>query len=414
MISMPGSFDLCETRGVQRASFLTELLRPFADTLSATYRDTLGRPFMNMLLPAGIARTSEVTADALTVGEDSGRHSSPARSLMPTSGAALYMGCLLAGALLAQVGCSSLKVKLGMRVDLTQTPVASIEASLFKSPGMAPGQTASLVVIVTQPDGKILQTEGKGGGKVQWKDLSLATNIVTSNQKGVLSLSKDPRVSDGKVGHVTVTVPSHPDVKPAELDIHFRYDVNFVSNFSGAPGASGMTGTDGIDGISGSSGSMDPNSPSPGGNGTSGTNGSDGGDGGTGGDAPRVQVLLTVQPGTPLLIQASVSALGKRRLYLVNPVGGSLTIKADGGPGGSGGRGGRGGRGGAGGMGSPSGSSGSDGADGRSGFDGSLGKGGQITATYDPTVQPYLGIIHLSSKNGPTPELRQSQVSLLW
>jgi len=369
---------------------------------------------MNTLQPADFLPAIEIAPHDLTLDREDLRYEPPATNHQPMALRAHCAVCLLAAVLLAQIACSSLKVKLGMRVDLIKTPVASIDASLFKSPGMAPGQTAALVVTVTQPDGKVLQTEGKGGGKVQWKDLNLTTSIVTANQKGVLSLSKDPRVSDGKVGHVTVTVPSHPDVKPAELDIHFRYDVNFVSNFSGAPGASGMNGTDGLDGTSGSTGSIDPNNPSPGGNGSNGTNGSDGGDGGPGGNAPPVQVLLTLQQGSPPLIQASVSALGKRRLYLVNPIGGSLTIKADGGPGGSGGRGGRGGRGGSGGMGSPSGSSGSDGTDGRDGFDGPPGKGGLITVTYDPKVQPYLTIIHLSSKYGPPPALRQGSVALLW
>jgi hypothetical protein len=172
-------------------------------------------------------------------------------------------------------------------------------------------------VTVTQPDGTVLRTEGQGGGKVQWKDLTLTASVVTANDKGVLPLLRDPRISDGKVGHVTVTVPSHPDLK-AELDVPFRYDVAFVSNFSG----------------------------------TSGTNGSDGGngqDGGRGGDAPAVDVMITLHPGTsgsgdPLL-EASVTALGKRRLYLIEPHGGSLTVKADGGAGGSGGKGGRGGQG---------------------------------------------------------------------
>jgi hypothetical protein len=301
-----------------------------------------------------------------------------------------------------------------MRVDLTKTPVASIEASLPKGPGIAPGQKSALVVTVTQPDGKVLKTEGKGGGKVQWKDLQVRASVVTVNQKGVLSLSKDPRVSDGKVGHVTVTVPSHPDVKAAELDIPFRYDVSFVSSFSGARGTDGMNGLDGIDGISGSPGSMDPNNPSPGGDGTNGTDGSNGQDGGNGGDAPPVQVLVALQPGSHPLLQVSVSALAKRKLYLVDPVGGSLTVKADGGPGGSGGRGGRGGRGGSGGIGTPNGRDGMNGSDGRNGFDGSPGRGGSITVAYDPQVQPYLNVIHLSSKNGPPPGFSEQSVPPLW
>lgn len=312
-----------------------------------------------------------------------------------------------------------MKVKLGMRVDLTQTPVASMEASLPAGPGIAPGQKSPLVVTVTEPDGKVLLTEGKGGGKVMWKDLQVTGSVVTVNQKGIVSLSKDPRVSDGKVGHVTITAPSHPDVKAAELDVHFRYDVAFAANFSGSAGSSGMNGMDGSDGASGSMGSMDPNNPSPGGNGGNGTNGSDGQDGGPGGDAPPVQVKVavqqpTLQAGSHPLLQVSVTAAGHQKLYLVDPQGGSLTVKADGGAGGSGGRGGRGGRGGAGGMGSPSGSNGLDGTDGRSGFDGSPGRGGLITVTYDPQAQPYVAVIHLSSHNGPAPVFREAAVAALW
>ncbi len=253
--------------------------------------------------------------------------------------------CLSLAFLLALSGCTAMKVKLGMKAYLAQTPVSSIEASLPQGPGIAPGQKSPLVVTVTEPDGKVLRTEGKGGGKVMWKDLSVTATVVTVNQKGLISLSKDPRVSDGKTGHVAITVPTHPDVH-ADLDIPFRYDVAFVSNFSGSPGSSGMSGADGMNGTSGSNGSTDPNNPSPGGDGTNGTNGSDGGDGGPGGNAPAVQVRMTLKPGSHPLLQASVSAAGHTRLYLVDPQGGSLTVKADGGPGGSGGRGGRGGQGG--------------------------------------------------------------------
>jgi hypothetical protein len=316
--------------------------------------------------------------------------------------------------LIALCGCSAINVKLGRRVDLTKTPVISIEVSLPKNPGIAPGQKSPLVVTAAQPNGKALLTEGQGKGKIQWKDLKVTTTIVTADQKGNISLSKDPRISDGKIGHVSVTIPSQPAVMSAELDVPFRYDVAFVSNFSGKPGVSGNNGLDGQSGTGGSNGSMDPNNPSPGGNGSDGTDGSNGGDGSPGGNAPPVQVLMTLQPGTHPLLQVSVSASGHRRLYLVDPQGGSLTVKADGGPGGSGGRGGRGGQGGAGGMGQPSGNSGRSGADGLNGSDGPPGKGGSITVTYDPQVAPFLSTIHLSNKNGPRPVFQQQPVTPIW
>ena len=315
--------------------------------------------------------------------------------------------------LLALSACTPIKVRLGMKVYLDKTPITSIAASLPKGPGIAPGEKSPLVLVVTEPDGKVLQTEGAGHGKVLWKDLHVAATVVTANQKGVVSLPHDPRKSEGKVGHVTITVPSHPDLR-AELDIPVRYNYAFTSNFSGSSGSSGMNGSDGMAGSSGSMGSTDPNNPSAGGNGGNGTNGSDGGDGGPGGDAPPVQVRVALRSGSHPLLQVSVFAAGKQKLYLVDPQGGSLTVRADGGPGGSGGRGGRGGQGGSGGMGTPSGSSGSNGSDGRNGFDGSPGRGGSITVTYDPQAKPFLAAIRLSNKGGPPPAFKEEPVAALW
>jgi hypothetical protein len=227
-----------------------------------------------------------------------------------------------------------------MKVYLDKTPVTSIAASLPNGSGIAPGEKSPLVVVLTEPDGKVLQTEGAGHGKVLWKDLTVTPSVVTANQKGMVSLPHDPRKSEGKLGHVTITVPSHPDLR-AELDIPVRYNYAFTSNFSGSSGSSGMSGSDGMAGSSGSMGSNDPNNPSAGGNGGNGTDGSNGGDGGNGGDAPPVEVRVAFRSGSNPLLQVSVSAAGQQKLYLVDPRGGSLTVRADGGAGGSGGRGGR-------------------------------------------------------------------------
>ncbi len=316
-------------------------------------------------------------------------------------------------ALLALTGCAAVKVKLGMRVYLAKVQVTSMQAHLVNGPAIAPGEKSPLVAQFTQPDGKILVTEGQGKGKVLWQDLTVTPTLVTADQKGNLTLPRDPRVSDGKVAHVAITVPSHPDLH-TEFDIPITYDYNFVSNFSGAAGSSGFNGTDGMAGSSGSMGSTDPNNPSPGGNGGNGTDGGNGQDGGSGGDAPAVQIFVTLRPGAHPLLQASVSAAGKKRLYLVDPAGGALTVKADGGPGGSGGRGGRGGQGGSGGIGTPSGSSGMSGSDGRNGFDGSPGRGGTITVTYDPQVKPFLAEIHLSNVGGPPATFKEEPVAPLW
>lgn len=316
--------------------------------------------------------------------------------------------------MLALCGCSAIQVKLGMKVYVAQLPIATMQASLPRDPGIAPGEKSSLVVTLTQPDGRVWVTEGAGKGKILWSDLAIAASVVSASKKGVLSLPRDPRLSDGKAGHVIVTVASHPDLR-AELDIPLRYNYKFVSNFSGSSGSSGINGSDGTDGASGSTGSVDPDQPSAGGNGTDGTDGSNGQDGGAGSDAPPVDVRVTLRSGPHPLLQAGVSAPGhKQRFYLVDPQGGSLTVTADGGPGGSGGKGGRGGRGGSGGMGTPNGSSGRDGSDGRNGFDGSQGRGGQITVTYDPQAKPFLNVIRLSNRGGPPPEFNEEPVASLW
>jgi hypothetical protein len=317
-------------------------------------------------------------------------------------------------ALIGIAGCRAIQVKLGMKVPLAKIQATSMEASQAKSPGIAPGQKSSLIVTVTDAAGKQWETEGAGKGKILWSDLAVTATVVSDNKKGVLSLPRDPRASDGKTGHVTVTAPSHPDLH-ADLDIPLRYNVKFSANFSGTSGSNGLDGSSGSDGSDGSPGSLDPDNPSPGGNGSDGTNGGDGGDGGRGGDAPAVQIWLTVRPGDPPLLQAGVLAQGhKERYYLVDPNGGSLSVAADGGAGGSGGKGGRGGRGGSGGVGSPNGTSGRDGLDGHDGMSGMAGNGGQITAFYDPSVQPYLGVIHLSSAYGPKPKMQEEAVSPLW
>lgn len=322
--------------------------------------------------------------------------------------------CLALAPAFALTGCSSIQVRLGRKVHLDKLPVNAMEARMARDPGIAPGEKAPLVVTLSAPDGKTWTSEGAGQGKVLWSDLAIAASVVSANKKGVLSLPRDPRISDGKTGHVTIVAPSHPELR-AELDIPLRYDHKFVANFNGAAGMNGTNGSDGQDGAAGSMGSIDPNNPSAGGNGGDGTDGGDGADGDNGQDAPPVQVWLTTRAGAHPLLQAGVLAKGhKERFYLIDPAGGSLSISADGGDGGSGGRGGRGGRGGSGGDGIPSGSSGRDGLDGRSGTDGSSGRGGSIAVTYDASAAPYLAVIHLSNSGGPRPVFQQSPVGPLW
>jgi hypothetical protein len=322
--------------------------------------------------------------------------------------------CMSLAALLALSGCAGLQMKLGMRVDLRKIPVASIQASQVNGPGIAPGDKSPLVVTVIQPDGKKLTTEGKGKGPVRWKDLTVTSTIASANTKGVLTLPGDPRISDGKLPHVTITVPSHPDMR-AELDIPVRYDRNYSAIFSGASGRSGWDGTDGTNGTSGMMGSLDPDHPSAGGDGTNGSDGTDGTDGTLGEDGPPVRVLVALRWSDPgLLLQVSVSSGQTEKLFLVDPHGGSLTVTSAGGAGGSGGRGGRGGSGGSGGIGTPNGRDGSNGMSGRDGINGSSGSGGPIFVTYDPRAKAYLGAIQLRNTGGPAPIMKEALVGPLW
>jgi hypothetical protein len=315
-------------------------------------------------------------------------------------------------ALLTLTGCAKIQVWMGIKVSLDQLPITAVEARLAQGPALAPGASSALVVMVTGADGKAYLTEGAAGGKVMWRDLKVVASHATATAKGKVSLAADPRETDGLTPHLTVTVPSHPDLK-AELDIPVRYDWAFQALCQGASGSSGMDGSAGISGNSGSTGSMDPSNPSPGGNGGNGSNGSDGGSGGDGEDGPPVLVVAALRSGPSPLLQVSVSAEGRFRLFLVDAVAGSLTVRSDGGSGGSGGRGGRGGSGGSGGSGSPSGSSGSDGSSGMDGRSGSEGRDGLITLRFDPAVRPYLGVFHLG-RGGRSKILSEEPVAPLW
>jgi hypothetical protein len=312
----------------------------------------------------------------------------------------------------AATGLASLLVLTGCStVNLKKVVITSMTASLPKGPGIAPGEKSSLVVSMTKANGKVVATSGSKEGKVSWNDLRVTATVVAAGNKGKVSLPADPRVSEGQLPHVTVTVPSHPDLR-ADLDIPLHYDRKFSANFQGSDGNNGNDGASGMDGMDGASGSLDPDHPGAGGDGGAGSNGSNGSDGGGGGDGPPVTVRVALSPGARTLLQVVVSAKGRDRLFLVDPNGGSLTVTSSGGAGGSGGSGGSGGRGGSGGLGSPSGMRGRDGQSGRAGSNGVSGNPGSIAVIYDPQVRPLLKAIDVAANSRNT--FKEQQVGALW
>src|ERR1700722_1514879 len=157
-------------------------------------------------------------------------------------------------------GCSSLAVWLGLRVRLDKLPVTTVSASMVSKRGgptvsaLGPGQSARLVLIATTLDGKQFATVGAGSGKVAFDNYTIEPTIVAVSKRGAVSLSSDPRVSEGKVAHLHIITTAHPEVV-TDLDIPVRYDIPFVANFSGSNGSAGSDGTNGLDGSAGSDGS---------------------------------------------------------------------------------------------------------------------------------------------------------------
>jgi hypothetical protein len=342
-------------------------------------------------------------------------------------------GALIPLVLLSASGCSELAVRLGLRVRLDDKPVTAVSASLNDRRGSAvsalgPGQSAQLVVVATTQDGKQYATVGAGKGKVAFDNYTIAAAVVQVTKRGEVSLSPDPRVSDGKVAHLRIAPVAHADVV-AELDIPVRYDIPFVANYSGVHGAKGLDGLDGFDGSSGTDGAMGSVDPTtgflgpqgPGGRGSDGANGGDGSNGhdGSPGLPVHIWVRLAAASASKPLLQVRVAAGSRESLYLVDPGGGSLKVLDDGGAGGRGGSGGRGGRGGSGGQGFPPGTSGLDGRSGWDGRPGNGGAGGTIAVSIDPAAQPYLACITWSNRSGdgapgPAPAITVEPVAALW
>jgi hypothetical protein len=335
-------------------------------------------------------------------------------------------------ALASMAGCSDIAVRLGLRVRLDSVPVTAVSASLVSKregsvvSALGPGQSARLVLIATTQDGKQFATVGAGKGKVAFDNYTIQASVVQVDKGGAVSLSADPRESEGKMAHLRIIPTAHPDVV-AELDIPVRYDIPFVANFSGADGANGIDGIDGSDGTSGSDGTaptVDPTTgtlgtPGPGGRGSDGGNGGDGSNGQDGSPGGVVHIWIRLESGAKPLLQVKVTSGVHESLHLVDPNGGSLKVLANGGTGGRGGRGGRAGRGGSGGNGFPDGFSGLDGRPGSDGRAGNDGAAGTITVSVDPAAQPFLHCVSWSNHSGggrpgPAPAITIEALPALW
>jgi hypothetical protein len=337
---------------------------------------------------------------------------------------------LAASLLTLLVGCSAVAQFLGLRIRLDKIPVTALSASLVDKSGaplaaLGPGQSARLVIVATGSDGKPYPSVGAGHGKVALDNYTIAATLVTLGKRGSVSLPSDPRVSEGKIGHLHIVSVAHPGVK-ADLDIAVRYDIAYAADFSGADGMNGTDGTAGLDGLAGSdgiAGTPDPvtglSAQGPGGNGGNGSNGGDGGNGWDGSPGQAVHVWVRMAPGARALLQVKVIAGASQSFYLIDPHGGSIKITTDGGRGGQGGQGGRGGNGGSGGSGSPPGFRGSDGLQGSDGRAGSGGAAGTIAISIDPAAQAYLGCMTWSNRSGdgvagPAPQVTVEPVAPLW
>jgi len=60
--------------------------------------------------------------------------------------------------------------------------------------------------------------DGRRQGRDYVEALTITSTVATYNNDGTVSLPLDPRMSDGRTGHVVVTLAFNPDLR-AEADI---------------------------------------------------------------------------------------------------------------------------------------------------------------------------------------------------
>jgi hypothetical protein len=323
---------------------------------------------------------------------------------MPASRLSLLPRAAFLSALLAFVpGCASIQEALGLRVGLKDKPVRALEPSLAGAQRLCPGESAPLVVNAVLEGGQKLPSEGAGNGRVAWDSYRFQGSGARVNSEGVLTLTPEARELSTGTPALRIQSVDHPTVS-AELAIPVRYDCRFVADFSGDSGRSGETGAFGQAGQDGKSEQSSGSSARAGGRGQDGGDGGNGGNGEAGRDADDVEVAVTLvqgEGGRPMLqVLARSLTRNVTRTFLVDTQGGALLVRANGGAGGNGGSGGHGGRGGGGGTGAPHGASGSggNGGDGGDGADG--GDGGRISVRIAPEAKPYQHLLAFESLGG--------------
>jgi hypothetical protein len=273
---------------------------------------------------------------------------------------------------------------------LDDVPVVDVSLRLAEGTGVCPGARPELILSVVTADAKRLVTRGAGGGNLDFGAFRFESTL-GSVQDGRLLVPADPREIQVSTLTVRATPLGHPR-RATTLDVPIHYACRFVAEFSARDGDSGIDGTAGQGGSNAAHGAC----------------GQDGQDGARGADARplEVQVRAVQRPGTAHpLAELSVRRDNDERVYVVDPEGGWITIRAEGGAGGKGGSGGVGGYGGAastcekhchphpqrGGDGGP-------GGDGGAGGDG--GKGGAIRVIATRETEPLLAAVAFANAGG--------------
>lgn len=308
-------------------------------------------------------------------------------------------------ALFSLTGCTALHKAL-FEKDISSLPVRSIETQYVSSAAVCPGASVPLVVVATLEDGTLERSAGAGtgDGSISWDGLQVVPTNARVVREGVVQLLPDPARYLDQPAIVQVSVRSNPQLKHA-VTLPVTLGCPYAANFGGDSGRKGEDGSKGENGPDGKSETSTGSHARAGGHGADGANGGSGRHGEAGRHAGAVDVEVTLSslstPARPLLeVRARSLTDGANKIFLVDPAGGSVTVRANGGSGGRGGNGGKGGDGGRGGTGAPNGNGGHGGNGGDAGDGADGGDGGTFTLTVDPAAKPYLNAIVLENRGG--------------